>query len=471
MSNSVLFDLVSSLDKAELLRFGKFVRSPFFTHRTDVALLFACLAKSRYREKAFPDKDALFRATFPGRDYDDLALRATMSDLRELLEGFLVWQHFQGDDLRVSMALMAQFRERNLPKLFEKAQRQTRKQLDEASIRNAEFHQKSLDFLFETAQFKTRTTRTSELPLQAISNSLDMLYLAQKLRHACTQLSHQAVYHTRYDLGLLPFFIEEVERGDFLQVPAIALYYYCFRFLTEQYSLLWFQKFRDELLENERLFPATELKSLYLLATNFCIRQLNEGNSPFVAEGWKLYQEGLRRGFLIEHGRISSFTFNNIAAFGIRLDAFEEVEQFIREYQGYLEPAQQKSFVDLNLARLEYKRNNLSKAMQYLQTADFKDLVNNLIAKTLLLKIYYQLGELEILDSHLDSFRLFISRRELSEYHRKNYSNIVAIVKKMLSLSPGDDKGRAALQEKIKTMEVLTEREWLLGQLGFEISG
>jgi hypothetical protein len=64
------------------------------------------------------------------------------------------------------------------------------------------------------------------------------------------------------------------------------------------------------------------------------------------------------------------------------------------------------------------------------------------------------------------SFRLFISRRELSEYHRKNYSNIVAIVKKMLSLSPHDEKGRVALREKIKTTEVLTEREWLLGQLG-----
>ena len=107
-----------------------------------------------------------------------------------------------------------------------------------------------------------------------------------------------------------------------------------------------------------------------------------------------------------------------------------------------------------------------AKAMQYLQTADFKDLVNNLIAKTLLLKIYYQLGEFEILESHLDSFRQFISRREISEYHRKNYSNIVAVVKKMLGLQPGDEKGRAALREKIRTTEVLTEREWLLGQLG-----
>lgn len=466
MSNSVLFDLVSSLDKAELLRLGKFVRSPFVTHRADVALLFACLAKCRYRDKPFPDKETLFRETFPGRAYDDLALRATMSDLRELIEDFLVWQHFQHDNLRVSMALMAQFRERNLPKHFEKAQRQTRRQLDDADIRNAEFHQKELDFLLESAQHKTRTMRTGELPLQEIADALDLHYLAQKLRHACTQLSHQAVYRTQYDLGLLPALIEQVERGRFLRVPAIALYYYCYRFLTEQYSLSYFQKFRNELFENERLFPATELKGLYLLATNFCIRQLNEGNTPFVAEGWRLYQEGLRRGFLIEHGRISSFTFNNIVAFGIRLEVFEEVEQFIRQYQSFLEPAQQKSFVDFNLARLEYRRNNLAKAMQYLQTADFKDLVNNLIAKTLLLKIYYQLGEFEILDAHLDSFRQFISRRELSEYHRKNYSNIVAIVKKMLGLQPGDAKGRAALREKIRATEVLTEREWMLGVLG-----
>lgn len=311
----------------------------------------------------------------------------------------------------------------------------------------------------------TLNKRTVELPLQEISDALDTLYLAQKLRHACTQLSHQAVYRSSYGQGLLPYVLDQVENGGYLSVPAVALYYYCYRFMTEQYSLAYFRQFRTELLKNEARFPAHELKTLYLFATNFCIRKLNEGNEPFVREGWDIYQEGLARGFLVEHGRISAFTFNNIVAFGIKLEVYGEVEAFIEQYRGFLDPAQQQRFVDFNRARLEYKRGNLSEALRLLQTADFKDLVNNLIAKTLLIKIYFQLREFEILDSHLDSFRQFISRRELSDYHRLNYSNIIGIVRKMMALSPKDRAGKKALAEKVRATEVLTEREWILEQL------
>lgn len=466
MHQSKLFDLVASLTKHELLRFGKFVRSPFFTHRTDVGLMFAVLAQCRYRQKSFPDKETLFREAFPNEPaYDDLKLRGAMSDLCGLLEQFMSWQHYTGDALTAEMGLMDQFSGRNLVKQYEQKAKQVKRTLAETPFRNAEYHRDSLDFLLKTGQFMTLNKRTVELPLQEISDALDTLYLAQKLRHACTQLSHQAVYRSSYGQGLLPYVLDQVENGGYLSVPAVALYYYCYRFMTEQYSLAYFRQFRTELLKNEARFPAHELKTLYLFATNFCIRKLNEGNEPFVREGWDIYQEGLARGFLVEHGRISAFTFNNIVAFGIKLEVYGEVEAFIEQYRGFLDPAQQQRFVDFNRARLEYKRGNLSEALRLLQTADFKDLVNNLIAKTLLIKIYFQLREFEILDSHLDSFRQFISRRELSDYHRLNYSNIIGIVRKMMALSPKDRAGKKALAEKVRATEVLTEREWILEQL------
>ena len=454
-----------SLDKPELRRFGKFVRSPFFTHRSEMERMYAYLARCRYAGKELPDKELLFQKSFPGRRYDDLLLRGTMSDLRELLEEFLLWQRLRADELGARLALATEFRERNLNKLFLQAARKAQQQLEQEGMRNARFHRKNLDYLIEIAQFQTRTTRTSTLPLQAIADSIDTLYLAEKLRHSCIQLSHQAVFKTQYQFGLLPQVLDQVENGAYLGTPAIALYYFCYRFLTEQYSLDYFRKFRAELAQNGRLFPDQELKILYLLAINFCIRQINEGVEPFVREGWELYREGLAKGFLLENQRISPFTFNNIVAFGIRLDVYAEVEQFIRQYDSFLEPSQRDSFVNFNLARLEYRRGHHSAALRLLQTADFRDLVNNLIAKTLQLKIYFELGEFDLLESHLDTFRSFIRRRELSDYHRKNYLNIIGLVKKLAALPPGERVERAALRAEIQQTEVLSEREWLLEQV------
>ncbi len=465
MVNPVLYDVLLTFDTAELRRFRKFVRSPFFTHRAEMERMFACLAACRYKDKPLPDKESLFKKSFPDKAYDDLLLRATMSDLRELMEEFLIWQKLRADEVRARLALAAEYRDRNLGKFFLLAMKKVEARLDQAAVANADHLAQLLDFQLEKAHFQTRTVRAAELPLQDISNSLDQLYLAQKLRHACTQLSHQAVYKTRYDLGLLHSILGEVERGGFLSVPAIALYYYCYRFQAEPYSLNFFQQFRTELLKNGRLFPDSELKNLYLLAINFCIRKLNEGHQPFLREGWELYREGLERGFLLEHGRLSGFAFNNVIAFGIKLQAFDEVEAFIEKYAEHLEPAQRAGFVALNRARLEYTRHNYPIVLRLLQSADFKDLVNNLIAKTLLLKIYFEMGEFDLLESHLDTFRSFVRRRGVSDYHRINFTNIISLVRKLASLPPGNAAAKAALRVEIQATEVLTEREWLVEQV------
>ena len=465
MADFVLYEVLQSFSKPDLRRFGKFVRSPFFTHRSEMERMYAFLAHCRYREKPLPDKERLFLKSFPDRQYDDLLLRATMSDLCELMEEYLIWQHLRADEVSAKLALAAAFRERNLSKQFLQTTRKLSQDLETDKIRNADFHRQVLDYQVEMAKFQTRTVRTGELPLQDIADSLDVLYLAEKLRHSCTQISHQAVFKTKYAYGLLPHVLSQVEEGEFLKVPAIALYYYCYRFLTEQYSLDYFQKFRLELQQNGHFFPDTELKELYLLAINYCIRKINEGADPFVREGWELYREGLEKGLLLENRRLSPFTFNNMAAFGIKLGIYAEVEKFIEEYHSFLEPALQESLLSFNMARLEYKRGRHSAALRLLQTADFKDLVNNLISKTLMLKIYYELEEFDLLESHLDTFRQFIRRRELSDYHRRNYMNIIAFVKKIMTLMPGDRQGKNAMRTEIEQAEVLTEREWLLEQL------
>jgi len=465
MADFVLYEVLQTFTKPDLRRFGKFVRSPFFTHRSEMERMYTLLAHCWYREKPLPDKELLFRKSFPDRPYDDLLLRATMSDLRELMEEFLIWQGLRANETGAKLALAAAFRERNLGKLFQQTRRKLEIRMQENTIRNADFHRQVLDFQVEIAKFQSRTVRTGELPLQDISDSIDILYLAEKLRHTCTQISHQAVFKTSYAFGLLPQVLDQVEHGGFLEVPAIALYYYCYRFLTEQHSLGYFQKFRVELQQNGHFFPDTELKELYLLAINYCIRKINEGADPFTREGWELYREGLEKGFLLENKRLSPFTFNNIAAFGIKLGLYAEVEQFIRAYNNFLEPALQESLLSFNLARLEYKRGHHHAALRLLQTADFKDLVNNIIAKTLLLKIYFELQEFDLLESHLDTFRQFIRRRELSDYHRRNYLNIITLVKKISALRPGDRAEMTLLRTEIGQTEVLTEREWLLEQL------
>ncbi len=464
-STPLLYELLRKLKKKEHRELKKFLRSPFVTHREDISCMYNHLAQCLYTGKILPEKEVLFELVYTNEAYDDQKMRSTMSELHLFVEQYLKWHVMRREKTTNLLALAAFYRQRNLPRHFGRTIRKIQSMQEGQPLRNPDFYQNLLRFQTENAQFHSANKRTHNLNLQEISNTMDVLYLSQKLRHVCTQLSHRAVFQTDYELGLLKDSIDQLEESDYLKIPAIALYYYCYRFLTEAYSQLYFRKFREALIEHREQFPNEELKDLYRAAINFCIRKLNEGSLEFTREGWELFQEGLTAGFFVENNQLSRFTFDNIVGFGLRLKEYSAVENFIVEYQDKLDRAYRENTVCFNLARLEYEQGNYEAALQQLQAANPKDLVNQLISKTLLLKIYFELDEFNLLDSHLDSFRSFIRRREVSDYHRLNFQNIIYYTRKLVALAPYNQTEREKLAKAIEKEAVLTERGWLLGKV------
>lgn len=465
MANHLFFELFESFNKKELRQFKKFIRSPFVSHREDLSSMFTFLANNKNAGKAFPTKEILYQKAFPTQSFDDIKYRLAISSLRALMGKYLLWSSSGDDEWKTQVKMVEIFRNRNLPKNFNKTIRKVEHLQQKQRINNPDYFQYVLDTQIEQSKFYTQQKRTDELSLQEISDTLDIVYLTQKLRHACAQLSHQAVFRKNYTYGLLPYIKDEIEIEKFLKIPAVAIYYYCYRFMTEKYSFDYFQKFKQLLFEHENLFQKNEIKDLYLFAINFGIRKLNEGDDSFPKEVWTFFDKGLKAGFLLENNQLSRFTFNNIVASGIKIKAFEKVAQFIIDYETKLEISHRKSTISLNHARLEFSKKNYKKTLILLQTADFKDLINNFIAKTMLLKIYCELKEFDLLEAHLDSFSVFIRRKDVSTFHRTNYLNIIKVTKKLIRLNPFIKTEKENLKKEISKIEVLTERNWLLKQL------
>ena len=100
-----------------------------------------------------------------------------------------------------------------------------------------------------------------------------------------------------------------------------------------------------------------------------------------------------------------------------------------------------------------------------LQKAEYKDLLLNLAAKILQLKIFYELQEFDLLASHLQAIRSFIRRKKVMGYHRENYLNTVHFTQKMLEINPFDKTERAELRREIEETKAVAEKEWLLEQI------
>ncbi len=464
MEKSRLIIVFNSLNKRELRQLSKFVRSPFFNQQKELVTFFDYLVECRQYLKIIPTKKQVFTRLYPAAQYKDTKVRLLMSDLFKLIEHYLVYEDFFEEDVKSQIRLVSAYRKRNLTKLFDRTIRKVEEELKKGTSRNAEYYNESYLLQLEKYQFASISKRTEELNLQEISDTVDVAYLALKLRHTCFLLSHQRVYNTEYRFGLLADVIAYIEEQNYLEIPAIAVYYYCYHSLTRAEEVDYFYKFKQQIVDYSSLFPKGEMRDLYLLAINFCIKKINEGNEDFANEVLDLYKEGLKQEIFLINGILSRFTYRNIVAIGLKMGNYDWVESFIHTYKLNLEKKYQEGVFSYALGHLEYERKNFKDALTLLKRVEHSDLLITLVAKTLLLKIYYELDELDKLESHLDSMKTFLRRKKVIGYHQANYLNIINFTKKLISVNPYDKAEKEALKLKIEA-EALIEKDWLLAQL------
>ncbi|MEZ4964091.1 MAG: hypothetical protein R2791_02525 [Saprospiraceae bacterium] len=457
MENSLLWQVFVTLGSLERKHLDQWLCSPFFCRREQPLQLY------RYLQTCL-DKGVAPAASATG--FASRELNLLMSEVLGHIEHFLVYRERFEVEENFPLNLATAYRKRGLEKHFRQRLHKARVQWAQQPYRHAEYFEAQAGIEYEWYQFLSMDRRTEALNLQDLSDQTDTAYIARKLRQACMALSHQTVYNAEYRFGLLDAVLDHVRHSERLQeLPAVALYYNCYLFLTESEGEGFFQRFKEQLLAQQESLPVEEQRNLHLLAINYCIRQINRLAPGYFREALDLYQSALRAELLFENGLLSHFAYNNIVAIAIKVGEHDWVRQFIENYAQHLEKKHRNASYHLNLARVEYERRDMRAALLHLQQADYKDLINNLIAKTLQLKIYYETDEFDTLDAHLQSMQTFIRRQRVIGYHKTNYLNIIRYTRQLMQHHAAGRQVRERLRQKITSEPVLTEKEWFLEQL------
>lgn len=461
MEKSTLLTLVRSFSPIETREARKFLNSPFFNQRKDVVVLFEYLiaAEEATRERAW---EKVFGKELP---LDIQKLRLLMSYLHGLLEQFVTVNAWMADRSDSQLKLAISYRKRKMPQAFERVHKNLEQDLEAQALRNAGFHGLFYQLNWEAHQLVSVQNPTDVRMLRAASKSLEAAFLSNKLQIICLLAAHQTVYKSEPMEENEEELVERAAQSEFADLPAVAVYLHCFHMLRIPAEEIHFQRFKSLLLEEGDRFSAEELHGLFILAINYCVRRLNTGEVHFYREALDLYKEGLAKDHLLEGGVLSRFTYHNVVAAGLQVGDLEWVRYFINEYKNRLERRYRESVFSFNLARLAYAERNYGHVLELLQKANYRDPLHNLAAKTLLLKTYFDLGELDSLQSHLDAMRNYVQRKRVLGYHRSNYLNIVRYAEKILRLLPQDRAARIALQEAIRQEEVLSEKSFFLSKL------
>lgn len=460
MNNNRLYELFYGLKPSELKELAKYLRSPIFNRRDIVNALFDFMRKQK--NKGWTN-EMLFEHLYPKEKFDIQKLHYVHSFLLQRIESYLVWKETSENKIDYNLYLLKAFRKRNLEKSFNKTLRKLETELESNPLRNESYHSYLYEIQKEKFLHQREKGRTVEFNLQELSDTQDVAFMADKLKNACTILSHQAMMKKEYDKGLLNDILRNVElNNQYLNYPAIGIYYYSFKALSNLDDELSFRELKRLLLSDIEVFDWRGKRDIYILTANYCIRRLNSGSKAFIREAFEIYRQGLIKNVFIENGILSRWTYNNIIVLGLKLKEFEWVETFIYDYKKDLDEKTRADSFNFNLAKFYFEKKDYEKAMPLFIQTKYDDLLHNLGAKTMLSKMYYELSEWNALENLLESFKMYVSRKKDIAYHKENYMNIISFFIKMTKINPYDKEEIKELKAQIENTKILTEREWLL---------
>jgi hypothetical protein len=462
-----LIRLLKSVSPWELKSFQKYVASPFFNVNEKVSQLLQIVIENYPgfddSEMAF---DKLFKKLFKNEKFNHQKLRYVMTDLTLLLEDFLAYTVFEEKTFYHKKFLLQKLREKNHDAYFQQHLTAGYRQQENTVHRDLKFYKRQLGYDELSYEFTSlKNNRAIDTSLQSLSDNLDIYFLSNKLKYCCEILNRQNIVQVEYEIPFLDFIIAYLNKNSFDHVPVIAVYFQILLTLKENENEKQYQKLKS-LLNKYAGFSMSELRDIYGFVQNYCIRKINTGSTKYLKELFEIYGRMLEKEIILENKELAHSHFKNIVAIALRQNEFQWTENFISKYAAYLNKELRKNSINYNLARLHFAKKEFRKALKLLTTVEFTDVYYHLDSKSLLLKIYYEIEEIEPLFSLISTFSVYLRRSKLiSEYQRMIYSNLVKHVKRMAKIKSGSNYSLDKIKKSVATDSQIADIGWLKNKI------
>lgn len=452
---------------AERKQLGRFLQGDAHRSPEETQRLYEFLQKELEESTAAPTPERAFTATFGKQPYAAAQLRYIMSYLSQAIERFFVWRSLQDRPADFDRLLLQAFDARGLSKAFFQRLRTAEKHLEQVGAADAETHRAA--FELQALQFRHETRaggRSSDTLLNHQLATLDVSYATNRLRLVCELHNRKNVLSHEGVLQDSAAFVRSLPPDLLSREPAMAAYCAVFYTLTQPTDETHFRTLKTLLRAEGQRMSNRDLRDLYVFAQNYCIKQVNSGNTAYLSELFDTYQALLTNDLLVEQGTLAQFHFKNIVTVALRLQRYNWASTFIDGYAQFLEADGRPNAVNFNRASLCFATGDYRTARRLLLEVTFTDVYYHLDAKALLLKTYYELDAVEPLHSLVSTFRTFLRRNQkISDYQRETYLNFVKFTLKLMRLKLGSRKPIAEIEAEMAGAKHIADLTWLRAKL------
>ena len=466
--------LLQSLQKEELHRLGRFVRSPFFNYSSSLLRLFDYLRRC-YPE--FPkkklDKKRIWEKVYPGQVFNDNKYWRLCTNFTKLTEKFLVTLQLEAEPNEEKKILIRAFGNRNVYGRFEK---ETFRYLEERSsepFRDTEYYMDKtrlhFDYFFHPM---TNKHTLKDGALLELVESIDKQFALAKLRIGSELKNRESILSKKYQANFLEELLEEPFRGLLSGNKSFDLFELLFSLYAEKENTDHFYRLKKEMSISAKELRNIDRSLFMTQLINYAIWQINHGNYGFTKEALELYKLSLEVDMIVEKGKIEEAVFGNIVTLGCHANEHGWVERFIGTYSQYLSETiregtavYSKAFVSFTLGDFDHTVLLLT---QHRFSSYHQVRAKLLVVRAIFEKFILDNRHYEFLISQIEAFEKLLLRDDLQEKRKKNaYAEFLKILKKVAALKIGYKKKAAynKLSHQIKTKKNLTLKNWLLEKI------
>ncbi len=471
MKKSKLIDLLKLLSKSELRDFEKFVASPYFNKDAKLITIFNFIKRyyPEFDSKKL-DKTYIVEKIFPSFGKDGhRKVNYLMSDLTKLLEDFFIQAQLGEEQFDREYLMLRALQKRKADKYFFS--------LVDKMKTHLQVEKENMDYFYNHFRLNHQiyghpSTNRYQPHINSLTDAIDFLdlfYVSTKLRYSSEMINRQWGIAEEYEIPMLEAILKNLERHPFDDYAIFGIYKRIIQ-LNQKNDHQVYLELKQLIIDNFERFEKEEQTDLIIFLNNYTIFCIPQDEN--VSERFDVLKFSLKYDIWTQNGTFSYHAFLNFINIGCAMEDFEWTNQFYEEYGPRLRDDLRENTLLLSRAIISYTQEQFEKTLELLNFIDFTDINFNLLAKSLLLRCYYELPDYELVFfDFCNAFSQFIRRNKTTSetnYHR--YINLINITRKLFRFKTEKSVPLEKIQAELENLNPVANRQWLKVKIN-ELSG
>lgn len=445
MNDSKLINLLRTFSKSEMKEFEKLVSSTFFNKGRNYLPYLNELKK--FYPKFDDEKltqEYVFSKLYKGKKFNKQIMWNMSSALFNMAEEFLINVALKTNSFVRNNLAAEEYHDRKLIQLYLKTIDNMENRIERLGIEENYFMYNIQLAIIRKAYFFLLDAQHMTQDYIMKKGEYTILYFLKNLGgFICDMKANELLFNKKFDVNMPEEFLKNVnfeniikyvKEKNYTYAWIMEMYYCLIMLILNSENTRYFFRLKDLFEQNYSKFGHEERYNWIVPLTNYCVMKINKG-IDFKRHLFEMNELNLKSGIVFPRKYLTKILFLRILRNALSVNETEWGKKYIEEYVPKLSPSLQKHIRSFSYGMLYFTLKNYDKVLGNLAKVEFVDGRDKLHAKTLYLKTYYELNDIETLFLHIDSARHFVNKNSsISEITKKTTLNFLNVLNKLTNM-------------------------------------